>query len=386
MRKLNSKKVNKENYIVNFEAALSKKEIAIVFENFLKSEFNQEPWLYLQQVKELHELKEENRIITKIESITENFLQKNSKNELNISYELQKKTLTLLKDLKEKKVEVQQAMDNLENIAETIRVQLRHDPWKRFYRSKSCEDIIQKYYNDSTVCSPATTVQYYYKDDHFEHPFIDDSDFEFGNNLFEDSYDWELVGSSEGLNSFFSSINYLPNLSNSKNVSAFKFQFNLPFSMHSCLLGAFTPASGKKIDPNLVKLVSDDYYSFERLKSHYKEKDEEQKIEKFERASCMVTEHVKVPFPMNSRYSKSTYSMTYDSKSKTFYAVSKSSSDSYSQFSKPHIAEVYDKSGNKSPRKSYLMFNFGFYQFQKVDEKNVLVTQVHLVDIGGNSQ
>eukprot|EP01080_Neovahlkampfia_damariscottae_P010875 gene10875-3491_t len=95
----------------------------------------------------------------------------------------------MLQDLIEIKVEVQQAMDNLENIADSIRAQLCHDPWKRFYRSKSCEDIIQKYYNDSTICSPATTVQYYYKDDHFEHPFIEDSDFEFGNNLFEDSYD-----------------------------------------------------------------------------------------------------------------------------------------------------------------------------------------------------
>ena len=130
-------------------------------------------------------------------------------------------------------------------------------------------------------------------------------------------------------------------------------------------------------------MKSNDYYSFERLKSYYKDSKNEYKIEKFERAECMVTEYIKIGYPMNSRYSKSTYAMNYEPKTKKFYAVSKSSSDSFSQFSVPHKAMISDQNGKMISKKSYLMFNFGFYQFQKIDEKNVIVTQVHLVDVGG---
>ena len=185
------KLVKKDNYVVHFEAALSNKDVALGFHEFLKSECNEEPWLFLNEVNELKELKE-NQIHTKIKRIIEKYMEKDSELQINISFETLKKTLSLVEDSQEKKIPKEELIQFFDEISESIRLQLRHDSWKRFYRSKFCENLIQKYYLDSTICSPTTTIQSFYKEDHFEHPFVDDSEFEFGDNLMEDSYDWEV--------------------------------------------------------------------------------------------------------------------------------------------------------------------------------------------------
>ena len=188
---------NYKKFVLHFESAFTKVDIGKEFQIFLKSEFNEDSWIFLNEIKKLSETK--NFILKTIE-IIENHLLETSKNEINISgkvkfpilkhYEIQKNNLDVWK--------FESPPDILfEEISKIIKDELYHDPWKRFIRTKIIEKIIFKYQNDSTVCSPQVTEKFNYTDEYFEHPYIFQQDFKFAEELFHDNFDWEVRNLSE---------------------------------------------------------------------------------------------------------------------------------------------------------------------------------------------
>jgi hypothetical protein len=59
-------------------------------------------------------------------------------------------------------------------------------------RSNLCEEIMKKFQNDSTVCSPQIIQYFDDKDDYFNHPYIESKDIKFGKLLFEDNFHWKV--------------------------------------------------------------------------------------------------------------------------------------------------------------------------------------------------
>jgi hypothetical protein len=184
---MKNRNIKKEMYCVHFEASLTNKSVAEAFKEFLKTEFNEDSWNFLEEVKKLKETKEKEEITNCCVKIFERYLSDESKFQLNISSESKE---NLKKNFNFQGVEPDTKMFDF--IEESVKGQLRHDSWKRFYRSKYCEEIIYQHYNDSSICSPVTTLQYFYNKDFFVHPHLDDSDFDFGNILLEDSFEWEV--------------------------------------------------------------------------------------------------------------------------------------------------------------------------------------------------
>jgi hypothetical protein len=183
---MKNRNIKKEMYCVHFEASLTNKSVGDAFKDFLKTEFNEDSWNFLEEVKKLKEVKDKDQISTLCAKIFEIYFKDDSKFQLNISSESKEN----LKKNFSQGIEPNTEMFNV--IEESVKSQLRHDSWKRFYRSKFCEEIIFQNYNDSSICSPVTTLQYFYNKEFFEHPHLDDSDFDFGNILLEDSFEWEV--------------------------------------------------------------------------------------------------------------------------------------------------------------------------------------------------
>jgi hypothetical protein len=178
-------KVKKEDFVIHFESSLTHRSVGNAFQDFLKTEFNQEPWEFIKEVQKLKEVKEKTQIYKKIESIYQTFIQVKSEKELNLSSVTRKK----LESLKESE---SMNIDFFDEIVGSVLAQLKHDSWKRFYRSKYCDQIIYQHYEDNTICSPITTLQYFYEKEYFEHCDISDHDFDFGLTLMEDNYNWEV--------------------------------------------------------------------------------------------------------------------------------------------------------------------------------------------------
>jgi hypothetical protein len=77
-------------------------------------------------------------------------------------------------------------------VVKVVKEELYHDNWKRFIRSNLCEEIMKKFQNDSTVCSPQIIQYFDDKDDYFNHPNIESKDIKFGKLLFEDNFHWKV--------------------------------------------------------------------------------------------------------------------------------------------------------------------------------------------------
>ena len=182
-----------KKFVLHFESVFTNDEIAKEFQKFLKSEINEEPWIFLLQVKEL---KVSKNVVSNTMEIIENHLLETSKYEINISAKVKS---TILDDFETQKNNVEWKFhlppnELFSEITKIVKEEMYHDPWKRFIRTKICEKLIYKYQHDSTVCSPQVTQKFSYTDDYFNHPFVFQQDFNFGQELFKDNFDWEVNG------------------------------------------------------------------------------------------------------------------------------------------------------------------------------------------------
>jgi hypothetical protein len=187
--------VDLASLMIHFDSIFTKEDVFCSYQTFLQSEFNEEPLLFLFEVKKLEELENTQKIIKKTLEIIEKHLLPNSEGEINISGK--SKSLFLEKYEEQKQDEnnwkfEQNPKDLFTPICKIVRHEMYHDPWKRFMRTKAAEEIIQNFYWDSKVCSPHITQEFTYKDDYFNHPYIFKSDFKFMNHLFEDNVHWEV--------------------------------------------------------------------------------------------------------------------------------------------------------------------------------------------------
>jgi hypothetical protein len=377
--------IRKEDFIVLFEASLKNKNIGSAFFEFLKSEFNEEPWIFLDEVQQLKEMKDETKILKRINQLYETFIEEKSKYELNISSTTRENLKKIISHESKKWTLETNPSEIFDEVVETMIGQLRHDSWKRFYRSKYCEEIILKYHDDSSICSPLTTLQYFYEPEYFENVDILDSDFDFGKTLLEDNYNWELVGSKAEyqVNSYFTTLKFLPNLPNAENIGAMKYQCVLPFSMHQCLIGIFAKSFSLKSEPTLYSVTTQKYLSFDDLSKEYEERGMQSNLSKYPRGIACTRGLTWFPFPLNTRQASNSVSFTYNSKTKTFFAVYKSHSNDFKDFGKKKKMKLPNRSGKIIEMEVYSIFSFVFFEIQNVGDHKTLFNSVILIEIGG---
>jgi hypothetical protein len=380
---------NHLQFVLHFESIFLEKEIGKEFHSFLKTELNEEPWIFLNELIELKFIKDEKIFMEESSRIIKEFISVNSHREINISG----KSKSTLVDQVQLLIENPNSFKEKETfetiffpVEKIVRQELYHDSWKRFLRTPECIAIIKKFHTDSLVCSPQITEYFSYKDEYFHHPYVFERDFDFANLLFQDTFHWELQSTfkESRMNYFFSKLNYLPQLTITKNLRAIKFECVIPFSFHKVLMTYSTFQNFKESDPNVTHVESLDYFNFEEMKKLFKEKNLENEIGTFERSLGIHVTHLAFPFPFDPRMTHHGRSMKYDKETETVISVNKPFLFGDLSFLKPSIVDFYPKKDSEMKKmKVYPIFNFIFMKYQKIDENKVLFTQVFVSDFGG---
>jgi hypothetical protein len=192
---MKEEKVEKKNFVIHFDSIYVNETVQNSFKAFLKTEINDGPLNFLMDVKKLETLKKTKEKVQLLHEIVENYLKTDSKDEINISGKLKEEILSEFEAQKNEFEELKLKKtpeEFFEPVSKVIGEELYFDSWKRFIRSKFCDEIISKFYQDKSVCSPQIVSQFDYSDDYFNDPFLRDQDFEFAKLLLQDNFAWEV--------------------------------------------------------------------------------------------------------------------------------------------------------------------------------------------------
>jgi hypothetical protein len=383
-------------YFLHFESVFIEKEISLEFEHFLKSEYNDGPLLYLNEVCEFKSLKERKSKLRKVKEIIENFFLEGSVHELTTS----KKSNSLLLEIyesillqnSEKQNDLRdwtlsQTFENiLEPITRSVKQEMYHDSWKRFLRTEIVVYLVQKFHKNTLICSPQLTKSFDYTDDYFDHPFIFDKDFEFIDLVFKDSFDWKLVQANDKskTNAFISRLNYFPQVSHAKNSINLKFECILPISLQT-LAFVYSTNKNKSNADNFISLIqTHEFYDFETLKSLFQENGWKDEIGAFERNLAVNVSHLHFPYIFTPRIHNHGCSMKYEPESETLTILHKPYIRDGLKFSEASVMDICPEKGKPMKKmKAYNVFAFTYYKFQKIDDKKVFFCHGMTVDFAG---
>ena len=218
-------------------------------------------------------------------------------------------------------------------------------------------------------------LEFSYNDKDFMKPIIQDSDIKFMKFLLEDSTNWELLTSfREGEygkrigNIWFSNVNFLPDVSFSKDIVVSKYEIKLPFQYEHVICSTF---------PSNQQIRNDSWLTFSNtiqddIKDEY-------------RKSIVNLDSLTLPFPYTPRIIPSVYSIHLDSH--TCILIGKpceinSLKDHSCNENKEENVQMR-KDGKDKKLKVYKMFDYQCIQIQKLGNGNTLFTQCHLFSMGG---
>eukprot|EP01080_Neovahlkampfia_damariscottae_P003986 gene3986-7242_t len=377
---------DKKQVVIHFSAVFTKKKIAEAFEKFLESEQNTDPYHFLQEVQRLKQIEKDSEKIKKIEEIIDKYVKKDSPNEVNVSestrnfvienFELQKKQ-------KNKWILEMQPHELFSKIFYSVKEELNQDSFHRFVRTKLCDDSIRSFKRDSTVVSPCITKNFHYKDSDFSSGFVTDKDVEFAKLVCEDSFSWDLLSTNKDqwVNAYFSTENYLPEVTH--NTTASKYECTLPVSFDKAVL-SFMCDESIMSDPNSVGMDCLGYKSYEELDEYFKKNGPKYQMENCQRTNLISNLEAYFGFPFNARIIRHAFSAHYEPETKSLYCIFKPYNEDFSKFGTFEKIKVSQKgTAKKKATKAMYMFDYTMRKFQKIDENKTLFQEVTLGNIGG---
>jgi hypothetical protein len=165
-------------------------------------------------------------------------------------------------------------------------------------------------------------------------------------------------------------------------LQTLKYECILPVSFQRLLMAYSTNSSALNSDPNFTRIVVKKFINFEEQKKLFNEKGWNNELGEIERNLLIQISDVHLGFPLNPRFTEIGTTMTYEPDSKTLKIITKSFDEENSFM--PVMREVCPKKGKPTKlMKSYPIFDFFFMRYQHIDEKKVLLSQVHILNLGG---
>eukprot|EP01080_Neovahlkampfia_damariscottae_P002120 gene2120-1986_t len=388
--KKTSMKVDKTKYILLFESIYTNDEVGDAFQDYLKTEYNEEPLKFLRAVLALKTSKEEFKYsIEPVKAIMKNYIVDGAPYEVNISFKTKDKLLQQFKPQENEEEWILKVSPYklFKVVAKIVREELFHDNWKRFIRTDVVEKIITKYYHDKTVCTLKIVQDFPFDDEHFRHPYVEDKDFEFSKSLVQDNSDWELIGTKveNQVNTFFSLVNYFPTVCYAKKAVSIKYECVLPYSLDRCCLGYLTNKSLKASDPNTMHIETHKYLSREEVLKVYEEKGKLNNVKNYESGLTINTAHITFGFPFNPRIYEYGGGYHYDPKERLLVTVLKCHFDPSTDSLQTYRTDAVTKKNGKKIKntKCYPMFEYMITVYHEIDDKKVLFSQVNVCDASG---
>eukprot|EP01080_Neovahlkampfia_damariscottae_P004521 gene4521-7899_t len=377
---------DKTQFTVHFDSVFTNKKMGNAFKDFLATEHNLDAWHFLETIKSLETVTDSKDKVKQSAQIIKNFIEVGSNEEINISAEFRNYVTTTFE--KQKSEEWTLEMTPTELFSDCFKLVvslLSHDSFKRFVRSSECEAVMKQFRHDSTVISPLITKKFGFDDKYFTTPHFRDRDIDFFLSMFQDSYNWKLIGSKveDTMNAYISTTNFLPDVTILKNLKVSKFECFLPCTFDQALLSYFSNEQLYKSDPNCGKYETDQYYSYEDLLEVHKKNGNEEDITKYKRDTSVSSMALKLPFPFNSRVANYAMTCHYDPETEVFMRIGKTFSPE-GKFGHRDVQAIPAKRGAEPKKtKVYSLFLFSAGLYKKMDNNRVFYQEVNFMDLAG---
>jgi hypothetical protein len=362
-----SEKFNIGDYVIQFKSVLMVPEISSAFYSFLKEEFSTDNWdfiLALQALEKLTQKKNQVKVNTQVRLLLSTFIEPKSKKELEICLEEKKLVLQKTQKLNQKEWNLDVSpLQLFEPFRTAILNEYKNDSFKRFIRTPTCLELLEKHSNNRNVLLPRLALVYNYTEEDFEREFMDKNDLNFMAHYEMDNPNWILISSTENAkkkNSIsFSPWNYFPNVK-FLGKSCFNLKTHLEFNVgfEEVLLSCFKDMAARTSG------------SYEILDYKFGEQ-------------CILQLEVQTfKIFMNNRYLKLIYQMSYDPEQRSVTLKTKSSRFKGSEWFSNGDLLLKSKKGNQTV-KAMQCFCFGSMKVTEIKENKVIVEYISTVDVGG---
>jgi hypothetical protein len=186
------------------------------------------------------------------------------------------------------------------------------------------------------------------------------------------------------VNTFFSTVNFFPEVCYAKKAISAKYECVLPYSLDKCCLGYLTNDALRDADPNTTFIETQDYFTKEQIEKIYKEQGRESDIKNYATNLTVNTAHISFGFPFNPRVYRYGGAFHFDKKERVLTTILKSYFDENSNSLKTYKTKVVTKPGGKKVEtKAYPLFNYMITVYKQIDENKVLFSQVIVCDASG---
>jgi hypothetical protein len=357
---INKKMKNVQNggYSIDFNLIWTHDDIKKAFYLHLRKEKNTNPFDFLIDVDNLHNVKK--NIESYIENIMNLYIKEGSVKELNLGYKQRMKVLESKKN--DKTV--------FNEICEAVKVDMISDTFIRFLSSKYFKKIIQKYQNNSNVLIKNEKKTFIYDDESFKDIFISDEDMRNMQILFQSSY-WDLSKNVSVSKFYWSNYIFLENVKLFEKALIFKTKTLLPYAMDRVVLGIIPLYEMMKYSKSLISTEEYETISFE---------DVEKKGNKYNRNSTHLCFNYNFGF-LNQKISRLSVSITCNYKENCFYMMMKpkidSETDDFNSLSKKSFDIKNEKTGKLINTKIYMVADYSGWKIEKMGENKTLLTKVH---------
>jgi hypothetical protein len=304
-------------YTIEFESIFIHNDLEDAFYNFLKTEFNTEPFECIKRIDAFQKIDSKKEKVEKLSKFIEEFINEGSEKEVNISKETKQEIFKNLgSQLSNKEWNMEKTpYEILLPLRNVLKNQLNADNFPRFIRSSKHNFVFQKYVDDIKVMKTYTALRYPFTDEYFETPFVAKEEEKFLHEIFKDSFTWDVVYSKNHFNMYHSKTNFLPKLTTFENPISMKYQILLPFSFERVVSFYLSKDYLNSIAPGIVDLVVDKKINVEELMKEYPDQEINPNLQSFIGSTYYV-----YPFPMKPRKSIDIYTTYFsiEDKSLTF--------------------------------------------------------------------
>jgi hypothetical protein len=211
-------KFNIGDYVIQFKSVLIVPEISKAFFTFLKEEFSSDNWefiLGLQMIEQLVKKKNQAKINIQVKTLVNTFIEPKSKKELEICPAEKLVVLEKVKTLQKKEWNLDVSpLELFEPFRMVILNEYKNDSFKRFIRTPTCLELLEKHATNRDVLLPRLALVYNYTDDDFKRCYMDQNDIKFMNQYSMDNPNWSVLldNKKKKLQVYYSPWNYFPNV------------------------------------------------------------------------------------------------------------------------------------------------------------------------------
>jgi hypothetical protein len=310
-------------------------------------------------------------------TIITDFIEHDSKKEVNISGTVKEKTLKDYKDYVQGNLKNDQLFSTFSELLPIINSQMKADTFPRFIRTQAFQTMAPSLCNNKKVMVPRIVQTFSFSNSDFQIPCLTEKDFAFCKYLNEDFYDWELSFSAEGVNGYYTNMHHFSEIGYMKDCSVAKLVVILPYSFDVCVLVNSNFDHLGMVSKKIEGCNVEKFYSVDEIEKTCKD------VKHLQTCCAHTTTYTNLFYPMHMRrIPQLSTAVQYDDNvsiiSKPFVGKEEEKDASFTKRS-----YEYEINGKKQKKQMYTMPCYSTITLTKIDDTRTLHTSIAILNTGG---